>query len=271
MKLNVGGKGLAKAEIFSNLNLTGDYFLMSMNVPDNYVEARPGQFVMLRADLRETPLLSRPFSIYSISGGEGAVACLLLYRVVGNTTRLLSRKKPGDFVYVLGPLGRGFDTSGDFEKSVLVAGGTGIAPISFLSELLMKSGSQDVSFYYGAKSAKDLLGLERLEKQYAGRLDLKICTEDCSRGEAGVVTALLQRDLGSLSAGARVFACGPAPMLRSLKTLLSGARVPVQVSIEEKMACGIGACLACAVRTESGYVRVCTEGPVFDLDKVELD
>lgn len=271
MELNTGINRLEKAEVVSNLNLNGDYFLMCMNVPDNYAQARPGQFVMLRADLRETPLLSRPFSIYSISGGEGAVACLVLYRVVGKTTRLLSRKKPGDFLYVLGPLGRCFDASGDFDRAVLVAGGTGIAPISFLSELLIESGPKDVSFYYGAKSSKDLLGLERLEKQAVGRLDLKICTEDCSRGEAGVVTALLKRDLGSLNAGARVFACGPTPMLRSLKTLLAGVRVPVQVSIEEKMACGIGACLACAVRTESGYVRVCTEGPVFDLDKVELD
>lgn len=182
MGLNVSNDGLAKAEIIKNLNLNGDYFLMSISVPGNFAEARPGQFVMLRADLRETPLLSRPFSIYSISRATGVDACMLLYRVVGNTTRLLSRKKPGDFVYVLGPLGRGFDTSGDFKRAVLVAGGTGIAPISFLSELLMKTGSKEVCFYYGARSDKDLLGLERLEELFMGRMDMKICTEDCSRG-----------------------------------------------------------------------------------------
>lgn len=268
---------LIKAKIIDNVWLSEKYYRISFEVPAGYLKSHPGQFVMLRVDLRQDPLLGRPFSIYSVFNNGSSAACSVLYRVVGKMTDLLSRKAPGEFVYVLGPLGRGFDLSGKFSKAVLVAGGTGIAPISFLSEALRTRGEAQIIFYYGAKSDKDLIGLAHIEKAgSSGQQIIKICTEDCSRGEQGLVTELLERDMGSFDPGETcVFACGPMPMLRSLKNVLASNPLSAQVSIEERMACGMGACLACAVpsavKAGGGYVRACQEGPVFDINEVELE
>jgi len=244
---------------------------VSFEVPAAYLAAGPGQFVMLRVDMRQDPLLGRPFSIYSVQKNGSSVRCSVLYRVVGKMTDLLSGKVPGDSIFTLGPLGRGFDLSRNFDKAVLIAGGTGIAPISFLSEALRKTGNPEAVLYYGAKSEQDLIGLEYLDAGLAAPA-LRICTEDCSRGEQGLVTELLARDIVSFSpADTCVFACGPMPMLKSLRAVLASKPLPAQVSIEERMACGMGACLSCAVKSAGGYVRACQEGPVFNLDEVELE
>jgi len=270
------GGSLIKAKILENSFLSEKYYRLSFEVPAGYLTSRPGQFVMLRVDLRHDPLLGRPFSIYSLHEYGSYTACSVLYRVVGKMTDILSRKSPGDCIYVLGPLGRGFDLSGKFSKAVLVAGGTGIAPISFLYKALRDRRDIEVIVYYGAKTDQDLVGLTGIEEAGLPGHQLKICTEDCSRGEQGLVTALLERDIGSFKPGETcVFACGPLPMLRSLKQALVSNPVPAQVSIEERMACGMGTCLACAVpstaKSGRGYVRACQEGPVFDINEVELE
>jgi dihydroorotate dehydrogenase electron transfer subunit len=267
---------LASAAIIENARLAGNYYRISFEVPAAYLGARPGQFVMLRVDMRPDPLLGRPFSIYSIAGNGSRASCSVLYRVVGKMTALLSRKAPGESVHVLGPLGRGFDLSRGPAKALLVAGGTGIAPISFLAGELYRRGVPEIFVYYGAKSGEDLIGLDDMEKAGFPQRGLRICTEDCSRGERGLVTELLARDIGAFSPGDTcVFACGPMPMLKSLRAVLAANPLPAQVSIEERMACGMGACLACAVPAASksggGYVRACQEGPVFNMDEVELE
>lgn len=275
MTRGTNGVSLIKAAIVENVWLSENYYVISFEVPRSYLNARPGQFVMLRLDMRPDPLLGRPFSIYSVDGKGPSATCSVLYRVVGKMTGLLRRKSTGDYVHVLGPLGRGFDLSRSFRKAILVAGGTGIAPISFLSEELCQDRrkvEREVLFYYGAKSERDLIGLKGPGKTGIPECDLKICTEDCSRGERGLVTELLARDFASFDpAETCIFACGPMPMLRSLKGVLASKPVPAQVSIEERMACGIGACLACAVPSGQGYVRACREGPVFDINEVELE
>lgn len=257
----------SRALVIGNRKLTGNYHALSMEVSGDYLKAVPGQFVMLRTDRREAPLLNRAFSILSVTPQERKAVCTLLYRVVGKATELMSLKREGDNVYVIGPLGRGFDVTGKFQKAVLVAGGTGIAPVIFLAEAL-KAGGREISLYYGARSAQDLAGLDVM----AGRKpDLRICTDDGSAGSKCLVTELLESDLGSFDRSrTAIFACGPLPMLRSLKSILSGRDFAAQVSIEERMACGIGACLSCAVRSRDGYVRACKEGPVFGIDEVEL-
>lgn len=275
MARSADGGCLERAAIIENVRLAGDYCRISFEVPAAYLEARPGQFVMLRVDMRPDPLLGRPFSIYSIAGNGSRASCSVLYRVVGKMTELLGRKVPGDCLFTLGPLGRGFDLSRDFARSVLVAGGTGIAPISFLSGELRRRGAPEIVVYYGAKSEHDLIGLDDMEKAGFPRGGLRVCTEDCSRGEGGLVTELLARDIGAFNPGdTGVFACGPMPMLRSLRAVLAANPLPAQVSIEERMACGMGACLACAVPAagaRGGYVRACQEGPVFNMDEVELE
>lgn len=268
--------GLMKATVIENVRLNENYYRVLFEVPPGYLKSQPGQFVMLRVDLRHDPLLGRPFSIYSVNKNGSQAICCVLYRVVGKMTALLSRKSPGDCVHVLGPLGRGFDLSGTFSKAVLVAGGTGIAPMSFLAETLQGRNGIEIIFYYGAKSDQDLVGLAGIERAGVPKQQLQICTEDCSRGEQGLITTLLERDLGSFDPRETcIFACGPMPMLKSLKSVLAANPLRAQVSIEERMACGLGACLACAVpstlKSGGGYVRACQEGPVFNINEVELE
>jgi len=278
MARNANGGSLEKATIIENVRLAGKYFRISFEVPPSYLAARPGQFVMLRLDMRKDPLLGRPFSIYSLYEYGPYAACSVLYKAVGKMTDLLSSKAPGDSLFVLGPLGRGFDLSRSLSKTVLVAGGTGVAPISFLARTLSGMGRSGLAFYYGARSEQDLIGLDGLDgvsEPGISAPELRICTEDCSRGEQGVVTELLARDIASFNPeGTGIYACGPLPMLRSLRSVLEINPMPVQVSIEERMACGMGACLACAVPSankQDWYVRACQEGPVFNLDEVELE
>ncbi len=257
------------ARVLGNEEIEDGFFILSLEVPNSFLLAEPGQFVMLRTGTESDPLLARPLSIYSV-GPLGSVAqCDLLYKVAGRGTAILSRRRPGEFLRVLGPVGREFDLSRVLQKVVLVAGGAGIAPLSFLAAKLAEIEGLELVFYYGARTKKALVGLNRLRNL---NIALKICTEDCSCGEGGVVTKKLAKDLRSQDfSGCAVFACGPVPMLKSLYLLIKSSAMPVQVSIEERMACGIGACLGCAVKTRSGFQRVCSEGPVFDMNEILWD
>ena len=200
----------------------------------------------------------------------------LLYRLTGRGTLLFSRMKAGDDVALIGPLGKGFTIPEKAGRILFIAGGVGVAPLIFLLQNpVLKAATQKDSeriFYLGARRTDLLVGLERLN----GCCDLRICTDDGSRGYHGPVTDLLMSEIDGYDPKETVlFACGPTPMTLSLGRLLKENSIPCQVSIEERMACGIGACLGCAVgiRGSGGkkeYVRVCKEGPVFDLRELLL-
>jgi len=267
---------LMTGTIIENRLAAPDHFLVSVRLPEAFPAPLPGQFVMVREAGRTAPLLARPLSVLGFTQNPGHGVLELLYRVVGEGTSLLSRLKPGDGISVMGPLGRGFAPPEGVEQVLFVAGGVGVAPLAYLLHggLMTSETGRNLrkAFYLGARSAELLTCLDKLRDS----CELGICTDDGSRGYCGSVTDLLARDIGGYEPKKTlIYACGPTPMIRSLKALLKGRPIPCQVSLEERMACGLGACLGCAVairRRGSGqgieYKRVCKDGPVFDLEEV---
>lgn len=261
------------ATLFSQSELVESHFLMTLKVAAPFKRSLPGQFVMLRAETDRYPFLSRPFSIYSVYSRGDETFVEILYKVVGKGTEVFSRLQEGDLLRILGPLGRGFDIPPSCGRIVLIAGGIGVPPLSFLAQRCREDHPAQIFCYVGARCAKTLVGLDRLQEICT---TVGISTDDGSRGYHGPVTGLFQRDIDRhIGDDVRIYSCGPRPMLKNLQGLLKNRSVVCQVSLEERMACGIGACLGCVLRTRedgdrNGLVRVCTEGPVFDIDHVEF-
>ncbi|MDA8126426.1 MAG: dihydroorotate dehydrogenase electron transfer subunit [Deltaproteobacteria bacterium] len=261
-------------KIVENNNVAPGHFLMSVRLPLDFPDPRPGQFVMIRSAGHREPLLGRPLSVYGFRRREDHSILDLLYRIAGGGTELLARLRAEDPLSVLGPLGTGFSAPAGMKRALFIAGGVGVAPLTYLLERGIGTDSLwtggNCTFYIGAKSDRLLLGLDRLKA--GGKL--RICTDDGSLGAGCTVTALLEEDLdGYDPADTALFACGPGAMIRSLVSLLEKSAFTCQVSLEERMACGLGACLGCAVAVRGdegtiGYQRVCKEGPVFDLRRI---
>jgi dihydroorotate dehydrogenase electron transfer subunit len=264
-------QSMMTGEIVDNRCAAPDHFLMTVRLPPSFTTPTPGQFVMVRETGRGEPLLSRPLSVFDFHRRGDDVVLELLYRVAGRGTSFFSRMRPGDELTLFGPLGRGFTLPAGIRRALFVAGGVGVAPLNFLihSGFLTAEAEKgrDAIFYLGARSQDLLAGLARLN----GFCDLRICTDDGSRGYRGPVTDLLKRDLDSYDPKETVvFACGPMPMILALGRLLKNNLIPCQVSLEERMACGLGACLGCAIAIggpggKKDYRKVCQDGPVFDL------
>ncbi|MCB2188127.1 MAG: dihydroorotate dehydrogenase electron transfer subunit [Deltaproteobacteria bacterium] len=237
-----------------------DVFLLTLEAPDLAQRARPGQFAMLRVDPGRDPLLARPFSIHAV--GRGRVA--FLYRVVGRGTRTLSRRRPGEEIFLWGPLGRGFDLSA--AHPLLVAGGLGAAPLFGAARELLRQ-HRDFQMLLGLPSITGFSTLVKRLEQAAGPRRLVLVTEDGSAGERGLVTGPF---LDLLPRAGAVLACGPLGMLRAVARLAARQPVACQVSLETPMACGVGACLGCVLpATGGGYLRVCQEGPVLAAGRVD--
>lgn len=236
------------------------FYYLALEEPYLAAAALPGQFLQLRVTHTLDPLLRRPFSVAGTSPQTGIVR--LFFRRLGAGTKLLSRLRSGDHLDCLGPLGSPFLPAGK-SPAVLLAGGTGIAPLMFLAQKLGSAGDE-VCLFYGAATAAALLPVERF-LPYGPRL--YYVTEDGSAGEAGLLTGAFERALEKGLVPGELFACGPRPLLALLAEKNRRWGYPLQVSLEENMACGVGACQGCAVLVqkdgEKAYARVCREGPVF--------
>jgi len=245
-----------KAKIISNLKLSNNYWHLEFESGLIAKQAKPGQFVQIRVADGATPLLRRPLSIHA----AGALKVKIIYEVVGEGTGILSTKKPGEFLDILGPLGNGFDCARPVEsrggKNILVAGGIGVAPLVFLAEKLKLS---KPLVLIGAQTKKQIICLPEFKALGCG---LKLATDDGALGFKGRVTDLLKIVLEQTKP-ARIFSCGPYLMLKAVAQIAGENRINAQLSLEEHMACGIGACLGCVVETKSGYKTVCKDGPVF--------
>jgi len=210
------------------------------------------------------PLLPRPMAVYRAVGEGADLQVEVLYKVSGRGTGLLADALPGQKLSWVGPLGRAFELPGPGERAVLVAGGTGIASVYELARILAEAG-RPVQVLLGARSASDLMGVEDFD---ALGVELRIATEDGSRGERGRVTVLLEQALGE-GGPARVVTCGPTPMMRRCAELAAARGVPCVASLENHMACGFGVCLGCAVPLAAGgFALVCRDGPMLDADAV---
>ena len=252
-------------DVIFNKSVGPETFLMGLRSGEIVAEAAPGQFVMIQVSPGLSPLLRRPFSICGILGDD---LFLVLYRVVGQGTAILSRVKKGESVSVLGPLGRGFEFPEGRQRSLLVAGGMGIAPLLFLAQVIE---SRHVMFMAGYRSSDEILSIDEIG---LSNMEILMSTDDGTTGHRGPITDLLEAQLGINSKGAPVvFACGPLPMLKRVATQTIHHDVPCQVSLETTMACGIGACQGCAVKSASPEIRpyyhVCQDGPVFDVKAID--
>ncbi|MBL7074824.1 dihydroorotate dehydrogenase electron transfer subunit [candidate division KSB1 bacterium] len=234
--------------------------------------AWPGQFVHLRVDDGSSLTLRRPFSLCQV----GRSWFEILFKVVGRGTEIMARKKPGDSLDILGPLGRGFSVGESFSGAAMVAGGMGVAPFPFLIRALRRQGKR-VFLFLGAKNQDELYLPDQLTKD----VTLSLATEDGSRGFKGLITQLVEkklRDQKELLGGKwQFFGCGPRAMLARLKELALTYKFSCQVSVETQLGCGMGVCQGCAVpaapRDETSspkYHLVCQDGPVFDVSEIDL-
>lgn len=261
---------MAKVQCMANVvraeQLAEQVYSMNISAPEIAAQAVAGQFVSLYCEDRDK-LLPRPLSLCEIDRGRGELR--LVYRVVGDGTREFSRKKAEDVVRVLGPLGNGFLHKGipDKEKrAILVGGGIGIPPLLALAKEL----PCEVTAVLGYRDADTFL----LEEFRRAADRVVIATEDGSAGVRGnVMDAVEQEGIH----GDVVYSCGPVPMLRGVKEWGLRDGIPTWISMEERMACGIGACLACVCKsteTDShskvNNKRVCKDGPVFLSTEMEL-
>jgi len=267
---------MATGEVIANPGVAPDHFRLTLSLPPAFATPQPGQFVMIRDPERGEPILPRPLSVYGFHRESGQSTLDLLYRVAGRGTSLFSRIKPGSSLTVLGPLGHGFTLPCDVQKVILLAGGVGVAPLTYL---LHAGCLQDASLrkihitvYVGARTAELMAGIDRLK----GFCDLRTATDDGSAGYRGLVTDYLRCELvGHEPQATMIYACGPAAMIRSLGFIAREPAFRCEVSLEERMACGIGACLGCAVAVKDGqggsvYRRVCHDGPVFNLHEIDF-
>lgn len=235
------------------------YVLIRLTDDKPLPEMQPGQFVEIRVDGSPTTFLRRPISINFVDQEQNEL--WLLVAAIGDGTRRLAALQPGDTLNCLLPLGHGFTMpASKDERILLVGGGVGVAPLLYMGAAMQKMGCEP-TFLLGARTAKDLLMLDMF-KRY-GRVC--VTTEDGSEGEKGFVTnhSLLQKEQFT-----RIATCGPTPMMKAVARYARQSETDCEVSLENLMACGLGACLCCVEKTTEGNLCVCKEGPVFNIRKL---
>ena len=263
-----------QARILKNKEIAGGFYRMALESKYLAKAAQPGQFVEVKCSDGPEPLLRRPLGVHRIS----KIGIELLYEVVGRGTELLAQKKGGELLDIIGPLGNGFnmDPGPRSLAPVLVAGGNGVAPLLFLAERLV-SKNKNVHVLIGGRSKSHVLCEKDFKKLGA---NVKIATEDGSKGHKGLVTDLLNDFLRNTNDERRttIYTCGPTEMLKTVAAIAREDNIPCQVSLEERMACGVGVCLGCPVKvkitgyglrvTGYEYKMVCKDGPVFSAEEI---
>ena len=274
-----------RAEILINQQVIQDHYRMVLKLDGNDKPVRPGQFFLIKANSDYDPLLRRPLSVHRISSRPNIIE--FLYRVTGKGTQIMSRRSKGTSIDLLGPLGTGFRVPRSQSNFILVAGGIGVAPLVALSDELAKFRKRSITVILGAKT-RSLLTCEQEFKEVGARVI--VATEDGSQGDKALASEVLEdlikefdlrkstspftsKDTSLITIGdyrpeVGLYACGPVGMIRSIAQIARHHRIQIQASLEERMACGIGACLGCAIKTRSGYKTVCKDGPVFDLEDI---
>lgn len=254
-------KYLKDFELVENTKLSDSCSLLKLHPVDGLLpRIFPGQFVQVEVSGSKTTFLRRPISVNFVDYEAGQL--WLLTRNAGNGTKALISTPKGSVINILLPLGKGFTVSGG-GRVLLVGGGVGVAPLLYLGKILQEQGT-DVSFLLGARGEADLLELEEFAKY--GKLYL--ATEDGSVGVKGFVTShpVIKESFDIIQC------CGPLPMMRAVAKCAKMSGTPCEVSLENVMACGMGACLCCVEDTvDAGNVCVCTEGPVFNVTRLKWD
>jgi dihydroorotate dehydrogenase electron transfer subunit len=246
------------ATIVSNTELISGVYLAEVEAPGIADKAIPGQFLMVNCGPELS--LRRPFSIHQVVDPDGLS---FLYKNVGKGTAWLSQRQKGEQIDLLCPLGNGFSIKPASKHIVLVAGGIGIAPLVFLANHALTQ-QKSVKFIIGAATADQLYPYDLLPK---GVLPPEITTEDGSYGITGMITDILPDFVDTAD---QIFACGPLSMYQKMSSLIQSIQPKrtVQISLEIRMGCGLGTCYGCSIKTIHGMKRVCSDGPIFNLDEI---
>lgn len=250
---------------------------MRLKAPEVSQDALPGQFIHIKCSKDNYPLLRRPLSIHRIDKEKGEI--FILFQVVGEGTKLLTKRLIGDDLNILGPIGNGFNIYPESKKIMIVGGGMGVAPLLALCEESIRQG-KEVRVLIGALKKELVIGEESI---ISLGVKVDIATDDGSCNHKGLVTDLLERTIKEGWLADQIFACGPKPMLKKISEIALKVNIDYQVSLEERMGCGIGVCLGCVCKIKAKekninqnqikyiYKRVCVDGPVFGGSEVVWD
>ncbi len=249
-------KKICRSKILTNEQLADKYWKITFDCPDIARNAQPGHFIEVYF-LDSVKLFPRPFSI----ADTGKREVVLIYKVIGTQTERMTTWQPGEEVEILGPLGNTFAIDETYKTHILVGGGVGLAPMVFMSKVLNKRALNFVFFSGGRDSSEYFPTLQEPDRMF-------ISTDDGSQGFHGNVVQNLEKELGNFDRPAVIYACGPEKMCEALKNFGDKHDLEVQLSMETIMACGMGLCQGCAIKTydENGNDKislVCKDGPVF--------
>ena len=252
-------------ELLKKEELVDGIYKFSVEAPEIAKSAKPGQFLEIKVSNTGEPFLRRPISIYNIDGN----VVEFIFQVKGRGTELLSRMDVGDKIDIMGPLGFGTFKVQEYNNVAIIGGGIGTYPLYELTKQL--KGKTNLNVYLGFRD-KSLVTCEK-EFEAIGLNKLVVTTDDGSYKEKGFAIDFMKKDIEEHMVD-MIFACGPLPMLKAVRKYAIENNIPCQISLEERMGCGIGACLGCAVKVVSGnetrYGHVCKEGPVFNARDVEI-
>ena len=263
MPVNIKAKLLKKEELVSGI------FKFSVQADEIVNTAKPGNFIEIRVNDDIEPFLRRPISIYNMDKEKGVLE--FIFQVKGKGTVILSKKNEGELIDIIGPLGFGTFKYSNYENLAIIGGGIGVFPLYELAKCAHME-NKSVNTYLGFRN-KDLVLLENEFKKVSN--NITITTDDGSYSQKGFAIDFLKKDIveGKIDS---IYACGPLPMLRAVRELAIEKSIPCQISLEERMACGLGVCLGCAVKTANStkeapeYWHVCKAGPVFQAKDVEI-
>ena len=254
-------------ELLRKEMLIDGIYKFSVKSPEIANSARAGQFLEIKVSETGEPFLRRPISIYNIDKANGIVE--FIFQVKGRGTEILAERKIGDFIDIMGPLGFGGFKVQEYNNVAIIGGGIGTYPLYELVKEL--KGKANLNVYLGFRD-KSLVTCEK-EFEEVGLNKLVVTTDDGSYKEKGYAIDFMKKDIEEHKVD-MIFACGPLPMLKAVRAYAIENNIPCQISLEERMGCGIGACLGCAVKVISGneprYGHVCKEGPVFNAADVEI-
>jgi len=244
--------------VVENRKINNDYYVLKLASKTDLPKILPGHFVeLLVADTRNA-FLRRPISIYDVQPECNSFE--LLIQIVGEGTQLMAKLEAGDTINAMYPLGNGFGTKTSAKSVLLVGGGVGVAPLLYLAKQLNEEGIRP-KILLGGRAAGNIIEVENFAK-YG---DVLISTEDGSIGEKGFVTqhSVMKEPID------KIYTCGPDPMMRAVADIAFERNIDCEVSLENMMACGIGACLCCVTDTKEGHKCVCTDGPVFNTKELK--
>ncbi len=248
------------APVEKTIELDNHIYLLKIYCPEIANNIKPGEFLNIRVSKTMYPLLRRPFSICDVEKDF----IFIMFNVFGEGTKILSRKKKGDLIDILGPLGRGFNLDGDYETAVIVGGGLGAAPFPLVTKKI--DSQKNIKTFIGGRTHKDVITY--------GLKNILVSTDDGSMGTKGTVVDLLNQNIDSFnSEKIKMFACGPTAMLKSIKLFCEKNELECEMSTECAMACGFGICQGCPIESSQHsekYLLVCKDGPVFNVKDVVI-